>query len=57
MSRPPEPEEGGGIRSTPLEAAPAAERLESMDTECIALSDDLVVEVRGVLHGDLDLKL
>ena len=49
--------EGGGIRSTLLEAAPAVESLESMDTECIAVSDELVVEVREVLHGDLDLKL
>jgi hypothetical protein len=49
--------EGGGIRSTPLEAAPAAERFEDMDTEDIALSGELVVEVRGVLHGDLDLDL
>ena len=47
----------GGHGARALEAAPAAERLESMDTECIALSDDLVVEIRGVLHGDLDLKL
>ena len=49
--------EGGGIRSTPLEAAPAAERLEIMDTEYVALSDELVVEVWGVVHGDLDLDL
>ena len=49
--------EGGGIRSTPLEAVPAAERFEIVDTEYVALSDELVVEVRGVLHGDLDLDL
>ena len=47
----------GGIRSTPLEAAPAVESLERKDNEYIALSGDLVVEVRGVVLGDLDLEL
>ena len=53
----PEPEEGGGARSTPLEAAPAAERLEKMDTEYRELSGELVVEVREFLQGDCDLDL
>ena len=47
----------GRIRSTPLEAAPAVESLEREDNEYIALSGDLVVEVRGVVPGDLDLEL
>ena len=47
----------GRIRSTPLEAAPAVESLEREDNEYIALSGDLVVEVRGVVLGDLDLEL
>jgi hypothetical protein len=46
----------GRIRSTPLEAAPAVESLEREDNEYIALSGDLVVEVRGVVPGDLDLE-
>ena len=54
---PSEPEEGGGIRSTLLEAAPAAESFERMDTEYRELSGDLVVEVREFLHGDFDLDL
>jgi len=50
----PAPHEGGRVRSTPLEAAPAAE---NMGDERIALSDELVVEVLEVLLGDRDLDL